>query len=177
MEGAAVQVALRRPHPLGIERAHHLFGVERVSNAGTELRFDVRLTLGAVRKLQAEPPVERDRSRHVADDDREDVELWAHDASAVSAVRNPSSPAIGCIASTTLRMCSSRSIPRRSAPAYTSSRWTPAANDGCFSFFFTDFGSSPSRPVGRTSPHAWTKPHSSAAPQSARFSLLRRGRA
>src|SRR5680860_169720 len=30
----------------------------------------------------------------------------------------------------------------------------PAANDGCLSFFLTDFGSRPSRPAGRTRPHA-----------------------
>ena len=72
-------------------------------------------------------------------------------------------------------MCSSSSTPISSAPAYTSSRWTPAANDGCFSFFLTDFGSRPSRPVGRTSPHACTKPESSSQAKSVFFSGVSRG--
>ena len=94
---------------------------------------------------------------------------------ASAALRSPSSPAIGCSAAITFAMCSSSSRPRSSAPAYTSSRCTPAANDGCFSFFFTDFGSSPSRPVGRTRPQAWTNPDSSSQANSVRLSGVSRG--
>ena len=44
-----------------------------------------------------------------------------------------------------------RSRPRAPRPpGWISSRLTPAANDGCLSFFFTDFGFIPSIPVGRT---------------------------
>ena len=51
-------------------------------------------------------------------------------------------------------MCSSKSTPSSSAPCRTSSRFTAAANDGVFSFFFTDFGVMPWMPVGRTSAQA-----------------------
>src|SRR3954451_752972 len=47
-------------------------------------------------------------------------------------------------------------------PRWTSSRLTAAANDGCLSFLFTDFGFMPSIPVGRTSAQAATKPESSS---------------
>src|SRR5207253_2001354 len=175
-EGAAHGVSIRRTHPVGIEGLHDLFCVERVAHPPGKGRFDVLLVLRAVRELESEPPVERDRAGHVADDDAEEVELRAYDASAVSVVRSPSSPAIGCSAAITLRMCSSSSRPSPSAPAYTSSRCTPAANEGCFSFFLTDFGSSPSSPVGRTSPTAWTKPESSSHANSVFFSSVSRGR-
>ena len=54
----------------------------------------------------------------------------------------------------------------------------PAANDGCFSFFCTDFGSSVvgSR-SGRTRPHACTKPDSSSQAKSVFFSGVSRGSA
>src|SRR5436189_3289768 len=164
---------VRRALPLRVERLHHVLGVHSPPDPAGELRLDVALVLGALGKVESEPAVERNRPRHVADDDAEEVQPRSHDdASAVSAVRKPSSAAIGCRASTTLRMCSSRSIPRPSAPAYTSSRWTPAANDGCFSFFFTDFGSSPSSPVGRTRPHAWMNPESSSQAKTVRFRTM-----
>ena len=51
---------------------------------------------------------------------------------------------------------SRRPAPRR--PARTSSRLTPAAKLGCFSFFLTDLGVMPSMPVGRTSAQAAMKP-------------------
>ena len=44
----------------------------------------------------------------------------------------------------------------------TSSRVTAAANDGCLSFFLTDFGVSPWMPVGRTYAQAGRKPDSSS---------------
>ena len=74
-------------------------------------------------------------------------------------------------------MWSSSSTPSSSAPLKTSSRCTPAANDGCFSFLRTDFGSRPSSPVGRTSPHACTKPESSSHAKSVFFSGVSRGSA
>ena len=49
---------------------------------------------------------------------------WLSQAASV-AVRRPSSFAISCSAATTFAMCSSSSSPRSSAPACTSSRWTP----------------------------------------------------
>src|SRR5207247_5302150 len=149
---------------------------ERVADAAQQRRLYMRLVLRSVRKVEPKQAVERDRTGHVAHDDAEDVELRAHDASATaSAVRRPSSGAIGCSASTTLRMWSSSSSPSPSAPAYTSSRWTPAANDGVLSFFLTDFGSSPSMPAGRTSPQACTKPDSSSQANSAFFRGVSRG--
>ena len=53
-----------------------------------------------------------------------------------------------------------RPAPRR--PRVTSSRLTPRAKLGCFSFLRTDLGSSVAIPSGRTSPQAWTKPASSS---------------
>ena len=51
-------------------------------------------------------------------------------------------------------------------PRCTWSRSTAAAKDGCFSFFFTDFGFIPSIPVGRTSAQAAMKPESSSTAYS-----------
>ncbi len=51
-------------------------------------------------------------------------------------------------------------------PRWTWSRSTAAANDGCFSFFFTDFGFIPSIPVGRTRAQAAMKPDSSSTAYS-----------
>src|SRR5207302_4843174 len=138
------------------------FGVEHVPEPAWELRLDVPLTLGAVRKFEPELAIEGQRAGHVAHDDPERLEVRGHDAASAGSVRRPSSPAIGCSAAMTFRMCSSSSRPSPSAPAYTSSRCTPAANDGCLSFFLTDFGSNPSSPVGRTSATAWTNPDSSS---------------
>ena len=91
--------------------------------------------------------------------DRDGVRRGA--ATAASGSR-PSSGARSSIAAITRATCSSKSTPSSSAPRATSSRPTPAAKLGCLSFFFTDFGVSPSRPVGRTRAHAATKPESSS---------------
>ena len=48
----------------------------------------------------------------------------------------------------------------------TSSRFTPAAKLGCFSFFFTDFGVMPWMPSGRTYAQAEMKPDSSSTANS-----------
>ena len=47
-----------------------------------------------------------------------------------------------------------------------SSRLTAAANEGCLSFFLTDFGVIPTRPSGRTYATARTKPDSSSTAYS-----------
>src|SRR2546423_14783878 len=104
-ERPADGVPAARALPLRIEGAHDLLGVERVAEPARELRLDVLLVLGALRKAEAELAVEGDRACHVADHDPEEVELRGHDgASVVCALRKPSSPAIGCSAATTLRM-------------------------------------------------------------------------
>src|SRR6266480_944214 len=165
LERAADGVAAARALPVRVEHLHHRLRVEHVAEPTRQLCLDVILALGALGKLEAELTVEGERARHVADDDPERLEARSH-AAATSA---------SCRAATTLRMCSSRSRPSPSAPAYTSSRWTPAANDGCFSFFLTDLGSMPSRPPGRTSATAWTKPDSSSHAKSVFFSCVSRG--
>jgi hypothetical protein len=71
--------------------------------------------------------------------------------------------------------CSSKSTPSSSAPSRTSSRFTPAAKLGCFSFFFTDFGAMPSMPVGLTSAQAAMKPESSSTAYSVFAIRLSRG--
>ena len=64
--------------------------------------------------------------------------------------------------------CSSKSAPSWSAPPRTSSRETAAANDGCLSFFLTDFGVRPWIPAGRTYAQATRKPQSSSTATSVR---------
>ena len=54
--------------------------------------------------------------------------------------RRRSSSARSFSAAMTKATCSSNSTPSCSAPSRTSSRLTAAANDGCLSFFLTDFG-------------------------------------
>src|SRR3954449_4680546 len=93
-----------RSLPLRVERLHHVFRVEHEAHAAADLRLHMSFTFRAVGELEAELAIERERASHVADHDAESVELRAHGASAVSAVRSPSSPAIGCMAATTLRM-------------------------------------------------------------------------
>src|SRR5262245_17532515 len=154
-----------RALPFGIEALDQRLGVDHVAQPAGQLRFDVVLVLRSLGKLEAEPAVEVERARHVGNDDPECLELRAH-AAATSA---------SCSAATTLRMCSSSSRPRPSAPSYTSSRCTPAANDGCLSFFLTDLGSRPSSPCGRTSATACTKPDSSSHANSVFFSCVSRG--
>ena len=78
----------------------------------------------------------------------------------------PSSSERSASASMISAMCSSWSTPSSSIPLWTSSRLTAAANEGCLSFFFTDFGFMPSMPVGRTSAQAATKPESSSTAYS-----------
>ena len=60
--------------------------------------------------------------------------------------------------------------PRRPRRGARRPRTTAASASSC-----TDFGSSPSMPVGRTSPHAWTKPDSSSQANSVFFSGVSRG--
>src|SRR5205807_8045121 len=98
------------------EHAHHFFGVEHVPQSAGQLCLDVSLLLGAVGELQSQLSVERERARHVAHHDPERFEACAHDVVSAAA-GSPSSPAIGCKAATTFRMCSSSSSPSPSAPA------------------------------------------------------------
>ena len=104
LEGAAAHVSVGGPFPLGVERPDDLFRVEGVAHPARKRSLDVLFVLRAFGELEPEPAIEGDRPRHVADDDAEEVELRSHDASAVAAVRNPSSGAIGCNAATTFRM-------------------------------------------------------------------------
>ena len=60
--------------------------------------------------------------------------------------------------------------PRRPRRGGRPPRTTAASASSC-----TDFGSSPSSPVGRTSPHAWTKPESSSHAKSVFLSGVSRG--
>lgn len=71
--GVAVMAAARGP-PFRIERLHDLERVDREAEAVRQRRLDVWLVLGAFGELEAEPPVEVERPRHVGRDDADHVE-------------------------------------------------------------------------------------------------------
>src|SRR5687767_15121839 len=105
------------------------------------------------------------------EDPHEDLPAGLHEG---SRGRRPSSPDRAAIASIRNATCSSKSTPNSSAPRATSSRSTPAANEGWRSFLRTDFGFIPSMPVGRTSAQAAMNPESSSTAKSAlAISVLR----
>ena len=83
-----------------------------------------------------------------------------------AAAPRPSSSARSSIAAITNATCSSKSTPSSSEPSRTSSRFTPAAKLGCFSFFLTDLGVMPWIPSGRTYEQAAMKPDSSSTANS-----------
>ena len=68
----------------------------------------------------------------------------------VGGYANPNGPATVCIAAMTCVMCSSSGRPSNCAPFSMSSRFTAAANDFCFIFFFTLLAVMPVSFSGRT---------------------------
>src|SRR4029077_3482281 len=100
-------------------------------------------------------------------DGRARVEDRVHEedprSAAVAQGFRPSSCAIGFKASRTNSTCSSKGIPRTSAPAMSSSRWTPRAKALSFIFLRTVFASTELSDLsGLTSAHAMMKPHISS---------------
>jgi hypothetical protein len=60
--------------PIGVDLLYELGGVPRHAQARWRGRLDMGLVFGAVRDVQAEPAVERQRGLHVAGDDADEVE-------------------------------------------------------------------------------------------------------
>src|SRR5439155_24304048 len=98
------------------------------------------------------------------------------DARAAAHGFRPRSAAIGLSASRTFSTCSSKGMPSDSAPATSSSRWTPRAKALSFIFLRTVLGSTALRDLsGLTRAHAMMKPHISSTAYSALRALVSRG--